>query len=86
MHDPVLTLSVSEFKAKCLSLFDDLADHKVAKVVVTRHGKPVAELSPPAVALPPIHGAHPGSVIIRPGVDLTRLTFEEDEFDLEAGL
>lgn len=86
MHDPVLTLSVSEFKAKCLSLFDDLADHKVAKVVVTRHGKPVAELSPPATALPPLHGAHIGSVIVRPDVDLTRPTFEEDEFDLEAGL
>jgi antitoxin (DNA-binding transcriptional repressor) of toxin-antitoxin stability system len=82
----VVTLSVTEFKAKCLALFDQLESRKVDKVIVTRRGKAVAELAPPAAALPPLHGAHRGSVVVPDGVDLTAPTFADDEFDAERGI
>lgn len=83
---PVVTVSVTEFKAKCLSLFDDLEDHRVAKIVVTRHGRPVAELNPPDRTLSPLFGAHPGSVEVVGGYDLTQPTFDDDAFDAESGI
>lgn len=83
MQPTVLTVSVTEFKAKCLKLFDDLEGRKVARIVVTRHGKPVAELTPPPTDLAPLFGAHRGSVTILQDVDLTQPTFDEDEFDAE---
>jgi antitoxin (DNA-binding transcriptional repressor) of toxin-antitoxin stability system len=85
MSDAVVTISVTEFKAKCLSLFDDLERHKVAKVIVTRRGRPVGELTPPQRRHSPLHGAGRGSVTISPGVDLTAPTFDEDEFDSLTG-
>ncbi|PWC34417.1 hypothetical protein TSO352_16855 [Azospirillum sp. TSO35-2] len=83
---PVVTVSVTEFKAKCLSLFDDLEDRRVAKIVVTRHGRPVAELNPPDRELPPLFGAHPGSAMVVGDYDLTQPTFEDDVFDAERGI
>ena len=42
---PMLTIKASEFKAKCLALMDEVA--RTGKpVVVTKNGKPVAELRP----------------------------------------
>lgn len=39
------TIQASEFKAKCLALMDEVA--KTSKVlVVTKNGKPIAELRP----------------------------------------
>lgn len=40
------TINVTDFKAKCLSLFDELEARRVSRVIVTRRGKPVAELRP----------------------------------------
>jgi prevent-host-death family protein len=39
------TVKASEFKAKCLALMDEVARTGKA-VLVTKHGKPVAELRP----------------------------------------
>jgi prevent-host-death family protein len=39
-------VSVSQFKAKCLSIFDELEKTK-QPVRVTRRGKPVADVVPP---------------------------------------
>lgn len=86
MSATVLTLSATEFKAKCLAVFDQLESRKLDKVIVTRHGKPVAELTPPQVALSPLHGAHRGSVKVPEGVDLTAPTFADGEFDAERGI
>ena len=57
LHDHVmsaaeLTINVTEFKAKCLDLFDRLNDGRLSKVTVTRRGKPVAVATPAASALP----------------------------------
>lgn len=39
------TIKASEFKAKCLALMDEVARTGEA-VVITKNGKPVAELTP----------------------------------------
>ena len=42
-------IAISEFKAKCLSIIDEV--HKTKKAVrVTRFGEPVAEVIPPSMA------------------------------------
>ncbi len=47
MNDQVLEIPASEFKAKCLRLMDQLAARKLARIVVTKRGRPVAVLTPP---------------------------------------
>ena len=39
------TLSVSEFKAKCLSILQDV-DKQKKRVIITKRGKPIAEVIP----------------------------------------
>ena len=40
-----MELTVSHFKAKCLAIVEDIANKK-ERVVVTRYGKPTAEVIP----------------------------------------
>jgi hypothetical protein len=61
MAEQILEISASEFKAKCLGLF----------VVITRRGKPIAELTPSRRQVPDLFGCMKGSVVIPPGFDLT---------------
>ena len=73
------TISVSEFKAKCLGIFQRLADHRLAKVTVTRRGRPVAVLTPPETdeaQARAVHGSMAGMAVVSPGVDLTKPVFE----------
>lgn len=39
-------VAISEFKAKCLALLDEVQKTKKA-ILVTRFGKPIAEVGPP---------------------------------------
>ena len=39
------TLSVSEFKAKCLSVLEDVNKQK-KRIIITKRGKPIAEVIP----------------------------------------
>ena len=39
------TIAAGEFKAKCLKLLDEVAE-KRETLVITKHGKPVAEVIP----------------------------------------
>jgi antitoxin (DNA-binding transcriptional repressor) of toxin-antitoxin stability system len=58
------TIQASEFKAKCLALMDQVA-RTGETIVVTKNGKPVAELRahrPPRVASP--FGLHKGQSAI----------------------
>jgi len=59
------TLQASEFKAKCLALMDEVA-RTGATIVITKNGKPVAELRPHR---PPraksLIGLHKGQIDIR---------------------
>lgn len=77
--EAVLEVKASEFKAKCLQIFRDLEAHRLDKVIVTRRGKPVAELRPSQTVgpVPEIWGCMRGSVIIPEGVDLTDPVLED---------
>lgn len=81
------TVSVTEFKAKCLKLFEELAAHKRSRIVVTKHGKPVAEVTPPrkAASVGSLYGCMRGSVILPPGYDLTKPVLDE-KLDAERGI
>jgi hypothetical protein len=77
MSEAVLEINVTEFKAKCLALFKELEARRYDKVVVTRRGKAIAQLTPPRRDVPDPYGCMKGSVIIPPGVDLTAPVLED---------
>lgn len=55
------TIGAGDFKAKCLQLLDEVAEHR-EPLVITKRGKPVARLMP----MPPdtqLFGAMAGSVL-----------------------
>ena len=84
-----MEITASEFKAKCLDIFDRLASHRLDRVVVTKRGKPVAVLTPPSSGRAVEHGAlfgfMKGSVIIPGGLDLTAPALDE-ALDADDGL
>jgi prevent-host-death family protein len=58
----MLTIQASEFKAKCLALMDQVA-RTGETIVVTKNGRPVAELRPHrAPRAPSLIGLHKGTV------------------------
>lgn len=56
-------IKASEFKAKCLSLLDEVQDTGET-IVVTKRGKPVAQLEPVRQKPKTLFGAMKGSVTI----------------------
>ena len=56
------TITASEFKAKCLKIMDEVAETGDG-VVITKRGKPVAELVQARELRKPIFGALRGSVL-----------------------
>ncbi len=48
MSRDALQISATEFKAKCLELLDKVAGRKITRITITKHGRPVALLMPPA--------------------------------------
>ena len=73
------TISASEFKARCLDIFDQLAARKLDRVVITKRGRVVAVLVPPDLdaEVAALHGFMRGSVIVPDGVDLTAPVLDE---------
>lgn len=58
------TIQASEFKAKCLALMDKVAATGEG-ILITKNGKPVAELRPPANPRPKSpFGLHKGMIEI----------------------
>lgn len=55
------TIAAGEFKAKCLKLLDEVAE-KRETLIITKHGKPVAQLAP-IPAQESIVGSMKGSVL-----------------------
>jgi len=47
-------IAISEFKAKCLALLEQVQKTK-KPILVTRFGKPIAEVIPPSGAAAPAH-------------------------------
>jgi len=74
---PDLTLTTSEFKRKCLAVMRDLEARKLSRVVVTRRGKPVAELRPTKRKVPSLWGCMRGTVNLPPNFDLTAPVLDE---------
>lgn len=70
--EKVKTVPAGEFKAKCLKLLDEVAQTR-EKIVVTKHGVPVAHVVP-VPGRRPLFGAMKGTVlwegdIISPAAD-----------------
>lgn len=55
------TIPAGEFKAKCLKLLDEVAE-KRAPLIITKHGKPVAQVIP-MPAQEQLFGSMRGSVL-----------------------
>jgi prevent-host-death family protein len=55
------TIAAGEFKSKCLKLLDQVAEERKT-LVITKHGKPVAQLIPPP-AEETLFGSMKGSVL-----------------------
>lgn len=55
------TIAAGEFKAKCLKLLDEVAEKRTT-LVITKYGKPLAQLVPVPSEVDPI-GAMRGSVL-----------------------
>ncbi len=76
--DATLTIAASEFKARCLSLMDEVASGRLHKVVITKRGKTVAELQASTPKpIPTLHGALKGMLDLPPDLDLTAPAFDE---------
>jgi prevent-host-death family protein len=58
-----LTVGVSEFKAHCLRLLDEVARRRV-RITVTKRGRPVATIHPAHASQPSSYGALKGTVTI----------------------
>jgi prevent-host-death family protein len=81
------TVSASEFKAKCLDLLDQVGTRRIGRLGITKHGRIVAVLVPPASseeAIRELHGSLRGSVLVPEGVDLTAPVLDEP-LDAEGG-
>lgn len=57
------TVKASEFKAKCLRLMDEVAETG-KPLVITKNGKPVAQLGPVVARPLTLAGAHAGKIRI----------------------
>jgi antitoxin (DNA-binding transcriptional repressor) of toxin-antitoxin stability system len=77
MSEVVLEIGTTEFRAKCYGLLRDVQARRYHKIIITRRGKPIAELTPGDCEAPDIYGCMKGSVIIPPGVDLTEPILED---------
>ena len=76
------TVSVTEFRAKCLAILDRVGRRKVERVLITRRGKIVGILMPPeaeAEQIRQLHGFMRGSVVIPASTDLTAPLFAVDQ-------
>jgi antitoxin (DNA-binding transcriptional repressor) of toxin-antitoxin stability system len=74
-------ISVTDFKARCLELFDRLSSGLLDEIEVTRRGKVVAIVTPPATdeaEARAVHGSMAGMTVMAPGVDLTEPVFDEE--------
>ncbi len=82
------TVSATEFKAKCLEILDRVGRGEVERVAVTKRGRVVAVLVPPAAEAKQVEGLHGflrGSVLVPEELDLTAPVTEAESFAAERG-
>lgn len=83
-----LTIGVAEFKAKCLDIVKRLDEGRLRKVIITRRGRTVAQLIPPAKDKADFYrflDSMKGSVTIPEGVDIVGPIFD-GEINAEKGI
>ena len=73
-----VTMPVSEFKAKCLQLLKDV-ETKGDRIVITKRGKPVAEVVPSKAAIRPLRGMWKDKIEILGDI----VYFSDDEWECE---
>ena len=74
------TVSATEFKAKCLDLFDRLTAREVERIEITKRGRIVAVVRAPEAtedAIGRLHGWQRGAVCLPPDLDLTAPILDE---------
>ena len=74
------TVSVTEFKAKCLEFFDRLSGRDLDRIEVTKRGRVVAVVRPPeatADSIGRLHGWQKGSVVMPTDFDWTAPVLDE---------
>jgi antitoxin (DNA-binding transcriptional repressor) of toxin-antitoxin stability system len=74
------TFTATDFKARCLDIFDKLAARKLTRVTITKRGKVVAVLTPPdepEATARLLHGFLRGSVVAPDGFDFTAPVLDE---------
>jgi prevent-host-death family protein len=79
-----MEINASEFKAKCLAILDEVA-RSGQVVTILKHGRPVAQLVPPA----PRHAGHPQDELagtIEIVGDVVEPVIEPDAWDAARGL
>jgi prevent-host-death family protein len=70
------SIAVTDFKAHCLSVIDNVATGKTGPVVLTKRNRPIAAIVPIDPNPMDLWGAMRGSVTVAPGTDLTEPTGE----------
>lgn len=81
-------INVTEFKAKCLRLLDQVGRGDLSRLVVTKRGRPLAVVvapSPAPMRIEDLYGWQRGSVVMPPDVDLTA-PIADEPWDAEAGI
>lgn len=63
-------IGVTEFKPRCLSYIQDVATGRVERVILTRHGRPVAAIVPADSEEEEVRGALRGRAWISLDVDV----------------
>lgn len=78
----MLSISVTEFKKRCLALLSDLQNRKIKAIQVTKRGKPMANIEPATEPAPKLFGSMKGRVKIPSGLDIAEIDVDE-EWDAE---
>jgi prevent-host-death family protein len=74
-----ITLPVTEFKAKCLRLLNDV-EKNGDRIVITKRGKPVARVERAAAEIPKLEGSWKGKVKILEDI----VNFTDDPWDVDS--
>lgn len=77
MKTEVIEIDIAKLAASLQPLLDRLESRQLHRVVITRMGKPIGELTTPLRRVPSLWGAMRGTVTISKGVDLTKPVFDE---------
>jgi antitoxin (DNA-binding transcriptional repressor) of toxin-antitoxin stability system len=78
---PQLAIGVTAFKARCLTLINDVARGKTRRILLMKHNRPIAAIVPVQDEPVELWGALRSTVRVAAGTDLTKGTGEVWEAD-----